>query len=228
MMGVARDVHDLGWPRAVLRPGQDVGDRIAGRCGWRAARPSSSERREPNGSIPARYATALQKRFLGNDRLEVSAIGLGCMSLSPSYGPPPDKDAAIAPIRTAVESGVTLGTAEVCGVHANEEPSACPATPTECAAPAARSRTAFGLLSAFGDPDDRLAGGAMVRGERSGRFCEWPHRPDDRLEPSVPDPLGEVCELGSARFDDEEDSPPVPGHDRGLPDGGDERAASAH
>jgi aryl-alcohol dehydrogenase-like predicted oxidoreductase len=65
---------------------------------------------------------SMKTRFIGNDRLEVSAIGLGCMSLSPSYGPPPDKDAGIALIRSAVESGVTFfDTAEVYGLHANEE-----------------------------------------------------------------------------------------------------------
>src|SRR5271157_3800906 len=80
----------------------------------------------------------------------------------------------------------------------------------------------FGRLSAFGDPDDRLAGGAPVGGERSRRFSERPYCPDDRLEPSVPEPLCEVRELGTVGFDDEEDGAPVLGQDRGFPDGGDE------
>jgi aryl-alcohol dehydrogenase-like predicted oxidoreductase len=64
----------------------------------------------------------MQKRTLGNDKLEVSALGLGCMSLSPSYGPPPDRAAAITLLRTAVELGVTFfDTAEAYGVFANEE-----------------------------------------------------------------------------------------------------------
>ena len=59
----------------------------------------------------------MERRTLGNGDLEVSALGLGCMSLSPSYGPPPDPAAGIALIRGAVELGVTLfDTAEVYGV----------------------------------------------------------------------------------------------------------------
>jgi len=71
-------------------------------------------------------------------------------------------------------------------------------------------------LSAFGDPDDRLAGGAPVGGERSRRFGERPYCPDDRLEPSIPEPLGEVRQPGTVGFDDEEGSAPVLGLDRGL------------
>ena len=64
----------------------------------------------------------MQKRSLGHSGLEVSAIGLGCMGLSSSYGPATDKSAAIALIRAAVEHGVTLfDTAEVYGPFTNEE-----------------------------------------------------------------------------------------------------------
>jgi aryl-alcohol dehydrogenase-like predicted oxidoreductase len=65
----------------------------------------------------------MQKRYLGNDKLEVSAIGLGCMGMSQSYGPPPgDRQDMIALIRAAVERGVTFfDTAEVYGPFANEE-----------------------------------------------------------------------------------------------------------
>jgi len=51
-------------------------------------------------------------------------------------------------------------------------------------------RTARSRLSAFGDADDRLAGGAAVGSERSRSFGERPYRPNDRLEPSVSDALG--------------------------------------
>ena len=65
----------------------------------------------------------MQKRYLGNDKLEVSAIGLGCMGMSQSYGPPPgDRQDMIALIRAAVERGVTFfDTAEVYGPFTNEE-----------------------------------------------------------------------------------------------------------
>src|SRR5262245_55799156 len=64
----------------------------------------------------------MQKRKLGKSNLEVSAIGLGCMSMSSSYGPPGDKQEMIRIIRTAVDEGVTLfDTAEIYGPFVNEE-----------------------------------------------------------------------------------------------------------
>ena len=64
----------------------------------------------------------MQKRKLGNTNLEVSAIGLGCMGMSQSYGPPADKQEMIALIRAAVERGVTFfDTAEIYGPFVNEE-----------------------------------------------------------------------------------------------------------
>jgi len=63
----------------------------------------------------------MQKRTLGNT-LEVSAIGLGCMSMSSGYGPPADKKAMVSLIRSAVDRGVTFfDTAQVYGPFANEE-----------------------------------------------------------------------------------------------------------
>ncbi|WP_454630677.1 aldo/keto reductase [Bradyrhizobium cenepequi] len=64
----------------------------------------------------------MQKRMLGNDKLEVSAIGLGCMGLSYGYGPATDRKDAIALIRGAHERGVTFfDTAEAYGPGVNEE-----------------------------------------------------------------------------------------------------------
>ena len=62
------------------------------------------------------------KRKLGKSNLEVSAIGLGCMGMSFSYGPPKDKQEMIALLHAAVERGITFfDTAEVYGPYINEE-----------------------------------------------------------------------------------------------------------
>jgi aryl-alcohol dehydrogenase-like predicted oxidoreductase len=64
----------------------------------------------------------MKKRRLGKNGLEVSAIGLGCMGMSWSYGPPKDKHDMIALIRAALERGITFfDTAEVYGPLSNEE-----------------------------------------------------------------------------------------------------------
>ena len=64
----------------------------------------------------------MHTRTLGGNGLEVSALGLGCMGMSQSYGPSPDRQEMISLIRSAVERGVTFfDTAEVYGPFVNEE-----------------------------------------------------------------------------------------------------------
>jgi aryl-alcohol dehydrogenase-like predicted oxidoreductase len=64
----------------------------------------------------------MQKRILGTNGLEVSAIGLGCMGMSFAYGTAPDPKQMVSLLHAAVERGVTFfDTAEVYGPYANEE-----------------------------------------------------------------------------------------------------------
>src|SRR3954454_14306787 len=64
----------------------------------------------------------MQKRTLGHGNLEVSALGLGCMGMSQSYPPFPERREMIALIRAALARGVTFfDTAQVYGPFVNEE-----------------------------------------------------------------------------------------------------------
>src|SRR4051812_42708527 len=73
--------------------------------------------------IPSdRSVKTMDKRTLGTDALEVSAIGLGCMGISQSFGPSPERSAMVDFLRQAVDHGVTFfDTAEVYGPYHNEE-----------------------------------------------------------------------------------------------------------
>lgn len=64
----------------------------------------------------------MQTRILGKDGLKVSALGLGCMGMSFSYGPPKERQEMIALLRAAVDRGITFfDTAEIYGPFINEE-----------------------------------------------------------------------------------------------------------
>jgi aryl-alcohol dehydrogenase-like predicted oxidoreductase len=81
----------------------------------------SSETASGSASGASAKETFVQKRKLGKSNLEVSAIGLGCMGMSFSYGGPHDENEMIAVIRKAVDLGVTFfDTAEVYGPFTNE------------------------------------------------------------------------------------------------------------
>jgi aryl-alcohol dehydrogenase-like predicted oxidoreductase len=73
-------------------------------------------------SIGASKEKTMQTRKLGKSNLEISAIGLGCMGMSFSYGPPKDKQEMTSLLRKSVQLGVTFfDTAEVYGPYSNEE-----------------------------------------------------------------------------------------------------------
>jgi aryl-alcohol dehydrogenase-like predicted oxidoreductase len=64
----------------------------------------------------------METRQLGKSNLEVSAIGLGCMGMGSTYGPPKDRQEMIALLRAAVDRGITFfDTAELYGPFINEE-----------------------------------------------------------------------------------------------------------
>src|SRR5436853_1477901 len=138
--------------------------------------PISRRRSTPTASCPPRSLStsprpseshrealkerSMQKRRLGKSKLELSALGLGCMGMSQSYGLPPDKQAMISLIRTAVERGVTFfDTAEIYGPYTNEE------LVGEALAPVRRQvviATKFGV--------GRDAGGQQVQDSRPERI----------------------------------------------------------
>src|SRR5262245_61148203 len=77
---------------------------------------------EENMKSTGKGNDAMQKRTLGKDGLEVSALGFGCMGISFAYGPAASRNDGIAIIRAAVDSGVTFfDTAEIYGPYVNEE-----------------------------------------------------------------------------------------------------------
>jgi aryl-alcohol dehydrogenase-like predicted oxidoreductase len=78
--------------------------------------------RDNSGNLDFKILNDMRTRKLGNQGLEVSALGLGCMGLSFGYGPATDKKEAVKLIRKAYELGITLfDTAEIYGPYTNEE-----------------------------------------------------------------------------------------------------------
>ena len=118
----------------------------------------------------------MKTRKLGNDQLEVSAIGLGCMGLSYGYGPALDKAAGIALIRSAYEKGVTFfDTAEAYGQGANE------ALLGEALAPV---RDNVVIASKFGFKNGDVAQGMDSRPERIREVADatLKHLRTDRID----------------------------------------------
>ena len=108
----------------------------------------------------------MQKRKLGKSGLEVSALGLGCMGMSFSYGPPKDKQEMITLIRAAVERGVTFfDTAEIYGPFTNED------LVGEALAPY-RGQVAIATKFGFRIVDGKQAGGLDSRPERIREVAE--------------------------------------------------------
>ena len=142
----------------------------------------------------------MKKRTLGKNNLEVSAIGLGCMSMSFGYGPAGDKQEMINVIRSAVEQGVTFfDTAEVYGPFTNEE------LVGEALAP---FREQVVIATKFGfDCDSGKQGGVTSQPERIKRVVEASLKRlkvqtidllyQHRVDPNVPieDEAGTVKEL---------------------------------
>ncbi|WP_144119139.1 aldo/keto reductase [Catellatospora sichuanensis] len=144
----------------------------------------------------------MEKRTLGTGGLEVSALGLGCMGMSQSYGPNPgDRQDMISLIRTAVERGVTFfDTAEVYGPFVNEE------LVGEALAPF-RGEVVIATKFGFAFDDDGRQTGLSSRPEHIGQVADASLRRlrvdaidlfyQHRVDPDVPieDVAGAVGEL---------------------------------
>jgi aryl-alcohol dehydrogenase-like predicted oxidoreductase len=144
----------------------------------------------------------MQKRTLGKNGLEVSALGLGCMGMSANYGPASDKQEMISLLHAAVDRGVTFfDTAEVYGPFVNEE------LVGEGLAPL---RDQVVLATKFGfhiDPNTRERKGFDSRPEQIRAVCEASLRRlrtdridllyQHRVDPNVPaeDVAGTVRDL---------------------------------
>ena len=151
----------------------------------------------------------MRTRTLGRSGLEVSAIGLGCMGLTSSYGEPPDRAAMLALVRAAVERGVTFfDTAEVYGPYVNEE------LVGEALAPV-RDRVVIATKFGFAiDPETGKQRGTDSRPEHIREVCDASLRRlrtdridllyQHRVDPNVPieevaGTVGELIRAGKVR-----------------------------
>jgi aryl-alcohol dehydrogenase-like predicted oxidoreductase len=108
----------------------------------------------------------MHQRTLGTD-LHVSAIGLGCMSMTGGYSGRPDRQAMIALIRAAVDRGVTFfDTAEIYGPHVNEE------LVGEALAPLRDQVVLATKFAADIDPVERTARGRMLTPDELPRVVD--------------------------------------------------------
>ena len=145
----------------------------------------------------------MMRRTLGQAGLQVSALGLGCMGMSWSYSPIPDRNDMLALLRAAVERGVTFfDTAEVYGPHANEELLGEALAPFRNEvviatkfgwAPAAEGETRWSRLDSRPDHVKRVVEGSLSRLRVEAIDLYYQHR----VDPDVPieDVAGAVKDL---------------------------------
>jgi aryl-alcohol dehydrogenase-like predicted oxidoreductase len=145
----------------------------------------------------------VKKRTIGQKGLEVSALGLGCMGMSWSYSPVPDRNDMLALLRAAVERGVTFfDTAEVYGPLANEELVGEALEPyrgdvviaTKFGwAPGAEGETRWSRLNSRPDHIERVVEGSLKRLRVDAIALYYQHR----VDPEVPieDVAGAVKDL---------------------------------
>jgi aryl-alcohol dehydrogenase-like predicted oxidoreductase len=145
----------------------------------------------------------MMRRTLGQAGLQVSALGLGCMGMSWSYSPIPDRNDMLALLRAAVERGVTFfDTAEVYGPYANEELLGEALAPFRNEvviatkfgwAPAAEGETRWSRLDSRPDHVKRVVEGSLSRLRVEAIDLYYQHR----VDPDVPieDVAGAVKDL---------------------------------
>ena len=145
----------------------------------------------------------MKQRTLGKSGLNVSAMGLGCMGMSWSYSPVPDRHAMLTLLRAAVDRGVTFfDTAEVYGPHANEELVGEALAPFRGQvviatkfgwAPGAEGETRWSRLNSRPEHITRVVEGSLARLKVEAIDLYYQHR----VDPDVPieDVAGAVKDL---------------------------------